>query len=124
MPLTDTACRAAKPRETAWKLSDEKGLYLLVKPAGKYWRWDYRHGGKRLTMALGVYPEINLKTARKRRDAGRMLLEAGQDPLAEKAAAKRTAEVEAASTFKAVAMEWHSLGVCLSRCAYGSRRSG
>jgi integrase len=109
MPLTDTACRNAKPRETAWKLSDEKGLYLLVKPAGKYWRWDYRHGGKRLTMALGVYPEINLKTARKRRDAGRMLLEEGQDPMAEKAAAKRTVEVEAASTFKAVAMEWHQM---------------
>lgn len=72
-------------------------------------RWDYRHGGKRLTMALGVYPEINLKTARKRRDAGRMLLDAGQDPMAEKTAAKRAVEVEAASTFKGVAMEWHQM---------------
>ena len=34
MALTDTACRAAKGRETDYKLSDGGGLYLLVKPSG------------------------------------------------------------------------------------------
>jgi hypothetical protein len=35
MPLTDVACRTAKPGEKPFKLADEKGLYLLVKAAGK-----------------------------------------------------------------------------------------
>ncbi len=109
MPLTDATCRNAKARETPWKLADEKNLYLLIKPAGKYWRWDYRFGGKRMTMSFGVYPEVDLKTARKRRDAGRAMLADGQDPMAEKASAKRTAAVEAANTFQAVAMEWHAM---------------
>lgn len=34
MPLSDAAIRALKPRKTAYKATDEKGLYLLVKPAG------------------------------------------------------------------------------------------
>lgn len=52
MPLTDTACRQAKPQEKPQKLSDGGGLYLLVNQKGKYWRWDYRFEGKRKTMAL------------------------------------------------------------------------
>ena len=41
MPLTDTAIRNTKPKDKQYKLSDEKGLYLLVKKAGKYFRLDY-----------------------------------------------------------------------------------
>lgn len=107
MPLTDAACRNAKAGEKPYKLADEKGMYLLVKSSGKYWRWDYRHAGKRLTMALGVYPEIDLKTARKRRDAGRVQLDDGRDPMAEKVQAKRSAALAAANSFQAVALEWH-----------------
>lgn len=32
LPLTDTACRAAKTREKAYKLADSKGLHLYVTP--------------------------------------------------------------------------------------------
>lgn len=52
MPLTDTACRTAKPEDRPRKLSDGQGLYLLVNQSGRYWRLDYRHDGKRKTMAL------------------------------------------------------------------------
>ena len=31
MPLTDTAVRNTKPKEKDFKLTDEKGLFLLVK---------------------------------------------------------------------------------------------
>jgi hypothetical protein len=36
MPLSEVAVRAAKPTHKPYKLSDEKGLYLLVKrkPSG------------------------------------------------------------------------------------------
>ncbi|MDX8409862.1 MAG: Arm DNA-binding domain-containing protein [Mariprofundales bacterium] len=62
MALTDAKVTAAKvlPRTRQNKLPDEKGMYLLVKPAGKYWRMDYRFGGKRKTLALGVYPAVRL----------------------------------------------------------------
>lgn len=32
--LTDAKIKSAKPRETPYKLFDEKGLYLLITPAG------------------------------------------------------------------------------------------
>ena len=53
MPLTDTAIRNASSQEKQYKLSDEKGLYLLVHQAGKYFRLDYRFAKKRKTLALG-----------------------------------------------------------------------
>jgi hypothetical protein len=56
MALTDTLIRQAKPASKAFKLSGEKGLYLLIHPSGlKYWRFDYRFETKRQTMAIGVY---------------------------------------------------------------------
>jgi len=65
MRLTDLACRRAESVDgKPVKLSDDKGLYLLVKTSGRYWRWDYRFGDKRKTMALGVYPEVGLDKAR------------------------------------------------------------
>jgi hypothetical protein len=43
MPLTETAIKKAKPGPKPVKLSDGKGLYLLVNPVGsKLWRWKYR----------------------------------------------------------------------------------
>lgn len=39
MPLTAIQVKTAKPREKAYKLTDELELYLLVQPNGsKYWR--------------------------------------------------------------------------------------
>ena len=52
MPLTDTAIKNSKLKDTDYKLADEKGMYLLVKQAGKYFRLDYRFAGKRKTLAL------------------------------------------------------------------------
>jgi hypothetical protein len=48
-------------------------MYLLVRTAGKYWRMDYRHIGKRKTLALGVYPDVSLAKARQRREKAREL---------------------------------------------------
>jgi hypothetical protein len=64
VPLTDTVIRNAKPKDKQYKLSDERGLYLLVLKSGKYFRLDYRFMGKRKTLALGVYPDVSLADAR------------------------------------------------------------
>jgi len=55
MSLTDTSIKTSKPKNTDYKMADEKGLYVLVRKAGKYFRLDYRFAGKRKTLALGVY---------------------------------------------------------------------
>jgi integrase len=107
MPLTDVALRNAKPKESPYKLADEKGLYLLVKPEGaRYWRLKYRHVGKENGLALGVYPEVSLAEAREARDEARKLLKRGIDPSADRKERRRAAAVAAVSTFEAVAREW------------------
>ena len=41
-PLSDSACRSAKPTDRAYKLFDGDSLYLLVQPHGrKGWRFRY-----------------------------------------------------------------------------------
>ncbi|MCX7066304.1 MAG: Arm DNA-binding domain-containing protein [Methylococcales bacterium] len=48
MSLTDTTIKNAKPTpDKAYKLPDDKGMYLLVNPNGsKYFRLKYRFAGK------------------------------------------------------------------------------
>lgn len=51
------------------------GMYLEVMPTGsKYWRLKYRFQELEKRLALGVYPEITLADARKRRDIARKQL--------------------------------------------------
>jgi hypothetical protein len=53
-------------------------MYLLVNPNGsKYFRLKYRFGGTEKTLALGVYPDTGLKSARDKRDAARKQLADG-----------------------------------------------
>jgi integrase len=106
MSLTDTTIRNAKPKDKPFKLSDEKGLYLLIAPTGKYFRFDYRFNGKRKTLALGVYPDVSLATARDKRNEARTQVANGVDPCELRKITKRTKEEQAANSFEAVAREW------------------
>ena len=108
MPLTDTAIRVVKPAAKPFKLADERSLYLLITPAGgKLWRMDYRFEDKRKTLALGSYPEVNLKQARDRRDEARRQLADGIDPMSKRQEAKATRRAESINNFEAVAREWY-----------------
>jgi hypothetical protein len=70
--ITDTKVRNAKPRDAQYKLTDDRGLCLLIAPnGGKWWRFNYRFDGKQKTLSMGVYPEVTLADARARRDAAR-----------------------------------------------------
>lgn len=72
MKLTEAKCRAAKPAEKAYKLSDGKQLYLFVKPnRAKLWRMDCKIAGKRKTLSFGPYPDISLADARRRAENAR-----------------------------------------------------
>lgn len=107
MPLTDKAVKNAKAGDKPVKLFDGGGMFLLVTPAGqRYWRLKYRVNGKEKLLALGVYPDVSLAVARKKRDEAREKLAAGIDPNEAKREVKRTARIAAASSFEAVAREW------------------
>lgn len=112
MALTDRAIQNAKPKEKPYKLSDEKGLFLLIrlqkdgKTCGKYWRFKYRYGGKEKLLALGVYDDVSLKAARAQRDDARRQVAAGIDPGQHRKAIKMAKVASAENSFEVVAREW------------------
>ncbi len=107
MPLSELKARSSTGRDRAYKISDERGMHLLVKPDGaKYWRLKYRFAGKEKLLAIGVYPEVTLKEAREKRDEARRMLRDGIDPSDEKQARKRLAKLESTNAFELIAREW------------------
>jgi integrase len=107
MALTDTAIRNAKPGAKPFKLFDERGLFLIVTPAGgKWWRFRYKFDDKEKLLSLGVYPDVVLKDARVRRDAARKLLAEGIDPGENRKVQKSAKQDRAANSFEVVAREW------------------
>lgn len=107
MPLTDVSCKNSYSLSKPIKLSDGGGLFLLVQPSGgKLWRLAYRFDGKQKTLALGRYPTIGLKEARRRRDIAKEQLSHGIDPSEQKKKDKRLARLAAGNHFQAVASEW------------------
>ncbi|EJD6446178.1 tyrosine-type recombinase/integrase [Klebsiella pneumoniae] len=107
MALTDIKVRTAKPTDKQYKLTDGSRMHLLVHPNGsRYWRLQYRYGGKQKMLALGVYPEVSLADARARRDEARKLLANSIDPGDKKKNDK--VEQEEARTFEQLAIEWHA----------------
>jgi integrase len=107
MSLTDTAIRNAKLQNKQYKLTDEKGMYVLVNKAGKYFRLDYRFAGKRKTLALGVYPEVSLAEARGKRNDARKLIANGIDPGQARKVRKSIQIEQSENSFEAIAREWH-----------------
>jgi len=90
MALTELEVKKVKPADKHRKLFDGGGMYLMVHTNGsKYWRMDYRIGGKQKTLSIGVYPDVTLSEARNRREQARKLLANGGDPSAIKQAAKQ-----------------------------------
>lgn len=107
MRLTDKKIKASSPRSKPYKLSDGSGMYLLVHPKGsKYWRFKYRYDGKEKLLALGVYPEITLSEARKRRDEARKSLALDKDPLLLKQQKTQQMKGQNENTFEVIANEW------------------
>ncbi len=132
MPLTDTECRTAKPKEKPYKLTDGNGLYLEVKPNGvKAWRYRFElndgTGRKESVFAIGDYaiapkgesPEyaeerrkgrrFTLAEARDERVKARALVIQGINPAHHRQQERIKRDHEKAITFEAVAKEWLSL---------------
>ncbi len=101
--LSETRLKGAKPKERPYKLFDERGLYVIIRPSGaRWWRFKYAMAGREKLISLGTYPDVSLKRAREKRDEARRSVADGIDP-----SGKRQSEkIAQADTFEAVAREW------------------
>lgn len=107
MSLTDVAVRTAKPKSKAYRLFDGNGLFLLVTTKGqRYWRYQYRYGGRRKLLALGVYPDVSLAEAREAHRSARKAVVRGEDPAHLRKLEKIAGADSASNTFRVIAEEW------------------
>lgn len=130
--LNDTQCRNAKAKDKPYKLADEKGLYLEVKPSGvKAWRYRFeivRDGlRKESIFAIGEYasaptketPEeakarraggrLTVAEARDERTKARDLVKHGINPAHQRQLNRVHQAQEASTTFESLAREWVTL---------------
>ncbi|OXI91053.1 integrase [Burkholderia sp. AU31652] len=71
---------------------DGGGLWLQVSQSGtKSWIFRYARHGKTRNLGLGPFPDVSLKAARDKATELRAALARGEDPMAERAAAKAQA---------------------------------
>jgi len=106
-PLADVAIRNAKPKERPWKLFDGGGLFLEIAPSGgKLWRFKYRFDGKEKLLAMGIWPDVSLTAARRKREEARALLAQGIDPGEARKAERLRRKTLAENTLEAIAREW------------------
>lgn len=103
--LRDAQIAHAARKAKAYKLYDTHGLSITIPPVGRpRWRFDFRLHGRRRTMSLGVYKDVGLAAARKRRDEARALVADGQDPV--RARKLTRIEEKSAAHFGALAEDW------------------
>lgn len=118
-PLSDTALRTAKPKEKDYTLPDGNGLHLLIKPNGtKRWEFVYlsptqtnNNKAKRNKIGLGIYPDVTLDMARKKRNEHKALIINGIDPMEERKGSDEETKKEIESQksqFHLVFYEWAS----------------
>jgi len=107
VPLTNVEIQNAKQSPTPAKLTDGRGLYLLVTPAGsKLWRWRFRFEGEEKLMAVGSYPDVSLEQACDKVDEVRKLFATGTDPMTTRKTEKIARRLAVEDTFDAVAKKW------------------
>jgi integrase len=110
--LTDAECKNATcpPEKKRVRLACSGGLYLEISPAGsKRWFYKYRKDGKEGRIALGSYPAVGAKDARKARDAAKLQKHNGVDPVQVRKVERLKSTIPDADTFKVTALEWYAM---------------
>lgn len=63
--LTNKQIDSLKPKDKQYKVTDAKGLYLMVTPRNiKSWRYNYKDAEGYKTKTYGLYPDVSLAQAR------------------------------------------------------------
>lgn len=110
--LKDSQIKAAKPQDSAYQLSDGKGLALRVLKSGaKSWVFNYYHPvtKKRTSIGLGSYPDRSLVSAREKRDQYRTLVLNKTDPVEYEKKLLTEEKQKRNSTFKSMADTWKEI---------------
>jgi integrase len=126
--LTDTKIRNAKPKDRPYRLTDQRGLVLEVKPNGvKAWRYRFALDGKESMFALGDYATapagetddeaaarragglLTLAEARDEHLKARALVKQGINPAHARQIDRKKRVLDMATTFEAVSIEWLGL---------------
>jgi integrase len=92
--LTVKAIENLKPGTARREIPDGevRSLYLTIFPTGKAsWIFRYRFGGRTRKLTIGTSPEIGLKDARDLARKAHLRVASGEDPAAEKRAARAAA---------------------------------
>ena len=101
----------AKARSTVYKIADQGGLFLEVRPTGaKYWRYRYRIDGRENAFSIGEYGDrpnqFTLAAARLARDEAAKLVAQNLHPRAQKKGELAARLLENRNTFAAISAEW------------------
>lgn len=122
--LSEAQVRNAQPQEKPYKMYDDGGLRLLVRPTGiKVWQYPYTLNGKSNTYTIGQYcPKgragyVGTSEARKIRDEIKDLVQKGIDPNRHKKSQRFGSEEASQTTFEAIAREWHGKGTWVEKHA-------
>lgn len=110
--LSAVEVRQAKPDPMGKTriLPDGGGLRLLIHPNGrKYWQYRTSRDGKETTLQLGVFPDVDLATARDLANDLRKKAKAGLNLAVERKVDRLNRDREAAITFRTVAEELLSI---------------
>ena len=114
MALTEAKIKAAAIKEKAYRVADENGLFLEVRPSGsRVWRHRYSFQNRPSIITYGEYPLVTLKEARGKRDATRSLIAHGLDP---SKASGATAPVAPKDNFGKIALAWLDLKMRGNNC--------
>ncbi|MBR0574158.1 MULTISPECIES: integrase arm-type DNA-binding domain-containing protein [Pasteurellaceae] len=108
-PLTNTEVDKAKAKEKDYRLTDGKGLYLLVKSnKSKLWRFNYYRpfAKNRNDLSLGRYPDVSLAQARELRQEYLSLLAQNIDPQVHRQKIERETLEKQDNTFFKIACKW------------------
>ncbi|MEH6629160.1 MAG: integrase domain-containing protein [Motiliproteus sp.] len=111
-PLTNTEVKQAKPKDKEYSLVDGAGLSLRIKPAGsKLWLFNYYrpHSKKRANISFGIYPEVSLADARRKKEKARELLAQDIDPKLHREESQRQQQDENSKTLDHVIEQWFAI---------------
>lgn len=99
MMLTDRKIKLAKTTSESLFLNDGNGLYLRIRPSGsKIWLYRYKTPDKKTRwLELGIYPDMNLTSARAAALKAKANRKEGDDPFALKQQLKERKLAKAAS---------------------------
>ncbi len=87
--LTNAAAKAAGAKSRVYKIHDQGGMHLLVRPTGtKSWQLKYRVRGREKLLTLGQFPEVSVSRARILQAEAKEQLELGIDPSRKRATGK------------------------------------